>query len=107
MQRAEGWFICRTGFVETFRAVGIAAGRGATRVVREEWPSFGVVEVDQALAEQAASFALDHDLRSLDSLHLAAAMLLRGNDLMFSTWDRRLHAAARSEGLQLIPDEIG
>jgi hypothetical protein len=30
MKRADGWFICRAGFVETVRAVGLAAGHRAT-----------------------------------------------------------------------------
>jgi predicted nucleic acid-binding protein len=103
MERAEGWYICRTGFVETVRAVGIAAGPGATRGLRQEWPAFSVVEVDQPLVEHAAALALDRDLRSLDSLHLAAALVLPREDLVFATWDRRLHAAAADEGLLVLP----
>jgi predicted nucleic acid-binding protein len=45
-------------------------------------------------------------LRSLDALHLAAALLLPRDDLLLATWDRRLHAAARAEGLELVPDEL-
>ena len=106
MQAAEDWYICRTGFVETVRAVGLVAGRRATKVVSEEWPSFGLVEVDQALVERAAALYLDRELRSLDALHLAAALVLPGDDLVFATWDRRLHAAAAAEGLQLLPDRL-
>ncbi|MQA74397.1 MAG: PIN domain-containing protein [Solirubrobacterales bacterium] len=107
MGRADSWYICRLGFVETMRAVGIAAGAGATRVVQEEWPAFGVVEIDQPLVEHAAALALERDLRSIDSLHLAAALLLSGEDLTFASWDRRLHAAARAEGLELLPEALG
>ena len=106
MQEADGWFICRIGFVETVRAVGLSAGRPATRPVREEWPAFGVVEVDQTLAEHAAALAIDRDLRGLDSLHLAAALLLRADDLVFVTCYRRLHAAARAEGLSVLPETL-
>ena len=66
MDEAGAWFICRIGFVEAFRAVGLAAGRAATRAVRNEWPSFGVVEIDQDLVEHAAALAIDRELRSLD-----------------------------------------
>jgi predicted nucleic acid-binding protein len=103
MERAQGWYICRTGFVETIRAVGIAAGARATRGVRQEWPAFSVVEVDQPLVEHAAALALQRDLRSLDSLHLAAALVLPREELVFATWDRHLHAAAASEGLPILP----
>jgi predicted nucleic acid-binding protein len=106
MERADGWFMCRAGFVETVRAVGLAAGIAATKPVMEEWPAFGIVEVDQALVEQAAALAIDRDLRSLDSLHLAAAMVLPVDDLAFITWDRRLHAAAAAEGLPVTPASL-
>jgi predicted nucleic acid-binding protein len=103
MESADHWFICRVGYVETLRAVSLTAGRSAVRAVREEWPSFGVVEVDQDLVEHAATLALDGELRSLDALHLAAALVLPPDDLVVATWDTRLHAAARREGLSVLP----
>jgi predicted nucleic acid-binding protein len=103
MHHADSWFICRIGFVETIRAVGLSAGIAATRVVRQEWPAFGIVEVDERLAEHAASLALDGGLRSLDALHLAAVMVLPRPDLTVATWDQRLHAAAVAEGLNVLP----
>ena len=99
MSEADAWFICRLGFVEMIRAIGLAAGPRATTAAKDEWPAFGIVEVDQPLVEHAAALALDHDLRSLYSVHLAAALLLEPEDLRFVTWDRRLHQAARAEGL--------
>lgn len=106
MQAAEGWYICRIGFVETVRAVGLAAGHGATRAVSEEWASFSVVEVDQELVERAGRLALDDELRSLDALHLAAALLLPSEEIVVATWDRRLHAAAQSHGLGVLPASL-
>jgi predicted nucleic acid-binding protein len=106
MQRAEGWFICRAGFVETVRAVGLVAGQGATKAVADEWPAFAIVEVDQLLVEHAAALALKRKLRSLDALHLAAALVLPDADLVFAAWDLRLHTAARAEGLQTLPHTL-
>jgi predicted nucleic acid-binding protein len=106
MGTADAWFTCRIAFVETVRAVGLAAGRAATRTVRNEWPSFGVVEVDQDLVEHAAALALERDLRSLDSLHLAAALVLPRDGLVLATWDHRLHRAARAEGLGALPETL-
>jgi predicted nucleic acid-binding protein len=103
MRDADGWFMCRVGYVETFRAVGLAAGRAAARRVQDEWEAFGIVELDRRLAEQAADLTLAHDLRSPDALHLAAASLLPPEDLLLATWDRRLHAAARVSGLRVLP----
>jgi len=106
MDDADGWFICRAGFVETVRAVGLTAGRPAVRAVREEWPAFGLVEVDQRLVEDAAELAITSGLRSLDALHLAAALVLPQDELRFATWDRRLHIAAGAKGLHLIPEAL-
>jgi len=106
MDAADAWFICRIAFVEVIRAVGITAGHAAARAVREEWGAFGVVEVDQALVERAAELALTRDLRSLDALHLAAALTLPPDDLVLATWDRRLHEAAREEGLSVTPEAL-
>jgi predicted nucleic acid-binding protein len=106
MDRADGWFMCRIGFAETLRAVGLSAGQAAAATVREEWPAFGVIEVDQRLAEDAAKLAISRELRSMDALHLAAALMLPGDDLLFATWDRRLHAAARAEGFTLTPEKL-
>jgi predicted nucleic acid-binding protein len=106
MDRAEGWFMCRVGFVETIRAVGLTAGRAAARTAAREWSAFGVIEVDQRLVEDAAELALVRELRSLDALHLAAALILPQEDLLFATWDHRLHTAARAEGLRLIPETL-
>ncbi len=103
MGRADGWFMCRVGFLETARAVGLAGSPSAVRAVQTEWPAFGVIEVDQDLVERATKLALAHELRSLDALHLAAALLLPRQDLVVAVWDRRLHAAAQAEGLGLFP----
>jgi predicted nucleic acid-binding protein len=103
MERADGWFICRVGFAETARAVGLVGGATAAAAAREEWPAFAIVEVDQQLVEHATVLALEPDLRSLDALHLAAALLLPRDDLVLATWDRRLHAAVAAAGLRLLP----
>ena len=106
MDRADGWFMCRVGFVETVRAIGLSAGEAAAKTVREEWPAFGVIDVNQRLVEDAAELAIDRGLRSLDALHLAAALVLPQEDLLLATWDHRLHTAAGAEGLQLIPQAL-
>jgi predicted nucleic acid-binding protein len=72
--------------------------------MREEWASFAVVEVDQDLVERAAQLALADDLRSLDALHLAAALLLPAEQPVIATWDRRQSAAARSHRVNVLPE---
>lgn len=103
MASAEAWFTCRIAFVETTRAVATAAGKTAARRFSSEWPAFTVVEVDQALVERAAELTLTRQVRSLDALHLAAALLLPPNELTLATWDDRLRSAALAEGLEVVP----
>lgn len=106
MAEVDSWFICRAGFVETARAIGLVAGARAVKAFTEEWPCFGIVDVDQQLVEHAADLALAHELRSLDSLHLAAALVLPHEDLVLATWDRRLHRAGAANGLELLPGRL-
>jgi predicted nucleic acid-binding protein len=89
--------MCRVGYVETFRAVGLAAGRAVATRVRDDWGAFEVLEVDHR------ELAPAHELSSLDALHLAAASLLPPEDLLVATWDRRFHAAALASGLRALP----
>lgn len=106
MGAAEGWAICRIGYVETARAVRLAAGKSALRRLVADWPSFEVVEVDASLAEQAAELTFTEELRSLDALHLAAALLIAPDELTLATWDVRLHRAAQRQGLVVFPAEL-
>jgi uncharacterized protein len=106
MSHADGWFMCRVGYLETARAVGLVGSPSAVRAVQREWAAFSVIEVDQDLVERATELALAHDLRSLDALHLASALVLPPEELIVAVWDRRLHAAARAEGLGLFPETL-
>lgn len=106
MDGADSWFVCRVGFVEVTRALVLAAGQSAANAFRQEWPAFGVIEVDQDLVERASALAAPRQLRSLDALHLAAALLLPTEDLVIATWDRRLHSAAGAEQLAVLPESL-
>jgi predicted nucleic acid-binding protein len=107
MEEARAWSMCRIGYVETVRAVSLAGGRRAVRRVKADWLSFDVIEVDPALAEHAGELALSTELRSLDALHLAAALVLPAEGLTVATWDTRLHRAARGQGLKTLPAALG
>jgi hypothetical protein len=106
MDSANAWSMCRIGYVETVRAVALAGGRKAVKRIEEDWSSFDVIEVDTALAEHAAQLALSAELRSLDALHLAAALVLPSDDLTVATWDVRLHRAAGDQGLATLPTAL-
>ena len=107
MDAANAWSMCRIGYVETIRAVALAGGHKAVKRVEADWLSFDVVEVDSALAEHAAELALSAELRSLDALHLAAALVLPAEDLTVATWDARLHRAASDQDLATLPSALG
>jgi predicted nucleic acid-binding protein len=104
MGRADGWFMCRVGYLETTRAVRLAGSPAAVRAFQTEWPAFGAIEVDQDLVERSTELAAAHDLRSLDALHLAAALVLPREELTIAVWDGRLRVAALAERLRAFPE---
>jgi predicted nucleic acid-binding protein len=104
MREARRWASCRVGFVETSRVVGRVGRQGALKRFQVDWSSFNVVEIDLVVAEEAAELAVVTGLRSLDAVHLAAALALSEAELTFATWDVRLHRAARDRGLTLLPE---
>jgi predicted nucleic acid-binding protein len=106
MSAADAWYICRAGYVETARAIARTAGRKALAEFRAEWPSFDVIELDQALAEAAVELAQSSELRSLDAIHLASALLLPREHLVFATWDRRQRTAAAAEEVSVVPGQL-
>lgn len=107
MEGARAWHICRIGYAETLIALTRATGPSARprRRFLEEWPLFSVVEVNQALVASAVKLAGAEDLRTLDSLHLAAALLLPKRDRVMATWDQRLWRASDRNGLTTLPEE--
>jgi|SRR5690349_1035107 len=107
MDAEEAWCSCRIGFLETARAVGRAEDAEALREVELDWREFDVIEVDRDLIARAVEVAIASGLRSLDALHLAAALSLSNSELVFATWDKRLHRAARAHGLRTLPAALG
>jgi predicted nucleic acid-binding protein len=103
MRAASCWSMCRIGFVETVRAVVRGGGREEIARLKGDWEEVDVIEVDESLAEEAARIAVAHRLRTLDALHLAAALRLTDESPTFATWDRDLHRAAREYGLRTLP----
>jgi predicted nucleic acid-binding protein len=103
MDAADIWSSCRIAFVETVRAVGLRVGSDGVRRIEDEWRNVDVVELDRSLAERAAEIALCTGLRTLDAIHLAAALSVPGESPLFVTWDARLHRAAREHGLRTLP----
>ncbi|WP_296665234.1 type II toxin-antitoxin system VapC family toxin [Demequina sp.] len=72
----------------------------------ELWPGLAKVEVTADLADRAADLADRRPLRAGDALHLASALTLVEASPVFVAWDRRLAAAARAEGLRVLPPAL-
>jgi predicted nucleic acid-binding protein len=66
-----------------------------------------LLPIDRARAERAAEL-VPHRLRGADAVHLAVALELAEHDVevTLTTWDRRLHEAARSHGLGVAPASV-
>ena len=67
--------------------------------------SAGFVEVDEALAKDAAAVGVRHGLTGLDAIHVASAMTFADFAPVFVSWDERQRAAALAEGLPVYPEE--
>ncbi len=67
------------------------------------WPGLHVVELQEVVTASAAELVGRHPLRAADALHLASALQLRSPDLVVAAWDEHLAAAARAEGLRVVP----
>jgi predicted nucleic acid-binding protein len=68
--------------------------------VRTDWERFFVIPVDSACLRDATTIGCDHEIRTLDAIHLAAARRLPGSP-RFVTFDHRQAKAARLMGLQV------
>lgn len=67
----------------------------------EDWLRMAVVELDAFTCERAAEIAEATGARTLDALHLAAALRLGGTPALL-TYDVRQAVAARKLGLRVV-----
>lgn len=86
--------------VETRRAA-IRQGGGAVPRADLALAKVGLIEMSRAVAESAGRLP-DPNLRSLDAIHLATALLLEGSVSTFVTYDKRLGTVAESLGLPVV-----
>jgi predicted nucleic acid-binding protein len=72
------------------------------RTFSADLESFGIVELDAATCELAATIAETTGVRSLDALHLGAAQRVGGTGIGFLTFDLRQAQAARALGFSVV-----
>ena len=80
----------------------------AVALEREHQVSSGtlMIELDASVEAIARDVAVRHGLKGADAVHLASALVLEEAELVFATWDRRLHLAAQAEGLAVAPASL-
>ncbi len=79
------------------------AHRESTRRIDARWAQLAAVDLDAGMAARAGGLAHEHGLTGADAVHLAAAMALEAEDLVFVSWDGRLAAGALAAGLMVAP----
>lgn len=91
---------CRLARVEVLRAV---RGRGTDALsrAREVVAGLDLIQLDDALLDTAVGLPVP-GLRSLDAIHLAAALSLGDELSALVTYDDRMARAARLLGLEVV-----
>ncbi len=74
---------------------------GARRQFQSDLNYFAIINIDSVTCARAASIVEQTQCRSLDALHVAAALLV-GKSTTFLTFDIRQAQAARSVGLEVV-----
>lgn len=102
----------RLSYVEV-RAALAAAGRDhrldpeaqqrAEAAWEEYWAATRPVEFTETIGVQAGQLAGQHALRGADAIHLASALALGAEKLLFAAWDQRLRSGAERVGIELAP----
>ena len=103
------WAEAHAAFARRVREVpkDAAALGQAKRAFAVDWPRYAVLDVDQALVEQAAEFADTFALRAYDSIQLAAAFetaSVTQLPTVFACFDARLNKAAKVLGMSCLPE---
>lgn len=77
------------------------SAKAATRRLDRLFEAAYVIDASPAIARQAGDLAERHLLRGFDAVHLATALSLGVDGLVFATHDGRLNRAAVAEGLSV------
>lgn len=80
-----------------------AAERQAEEAWDGYWAATRPVELTDAVTADAGQLARQHALRGADAVHLASALAVGAEGLIFAVWDQRLRAAAAAAGFALAP----
>lgn len=79
------------------------AQRAAEAVWDEFWAATRPVHLTEDIATHAGELAGEFALRGADAVHLASALVLGVDGVVFAAWDQRLRAGAERVGMVLAP----
>ena len=74
----------------------------ASKLFQSDIDVFDVVEFDAELGFRAIDAAAGNSLATLDAIHLASALRVKGPQVAFLTYDRRLANCAKKSGLRVL-----
>lgn len=78
----------------------------AQQTFREDWATIHRIAVDDEINRRVDELLTRHALRGADAIHLASALVVRDalqQPVTFACADLKLVAAARDEGLDVVP----
>jgi predicted nucleic acid-binding protein len=107
MDDDSDWAASELARLETRVAICRQGSEGGTdseaqQRLAQDWDRFLSVPIDTACLASAQDIGCDHRVRTLDAIHLAAAMRMPG-DVAFLSFDQRQVEAALKLGLQVLP----
>ncbi len=101
--------LCASSIVvpEVASVIRRVSGPSGPGQLQQAWTSrrryVSMISIDPSVIALAEDLAGRHPLSGADALHLASALTTNFGNLIFLTWDRRLHQAAHAEGLTVAP----
>lgn len=69
------------------------------------WAATRAVELSERIAARAGQLAGEHALRGADAVHLASALAVGIDEILFAAWDQRLRSGAEATGIRLAPEK--
>lgn len=100
------WITSRITITETLinlrKRLSTAEFAIASKLFQSDINVFDVVEFDAELSLRASDVAAGNNLATLDAIHLASALRVKGAQVAFLTYDRRLANSARKSGLRVL-----
>ncbi|MEY3587981.1 MAG: hypothetical protein RJA47_577 [Actinomycetota bacterium] len=105
-QESDPLVLSQLSVLELVRSVSVhlkGDDRDVTRLIFEsDLETMAVIRIDDRIWNSATDIAFRTGAKSLDSLHIAAALSLNDPELTFVTSDRKQARAAVDSGLQVL-----